>query len=153
LRRFLINRVARCGNAIFVGLCAQNGTTPRLDTMPLVGRMLLVARGFLHSGRLSLQGLLPGKKQRRLHKMLTKDNLTIITEEKDAVAFAVYSKEKDSELAAGNPWKTVNASDLSSTLDDHSTASSFSQHNSLGCFHIPPSRLGNIIPLYFLMAV
>jgi hypothetical protein len=57
----------------FVGLSAQHGTTPRLGKMPLVGRMLLVARGFLHIGRLSLRGLPPRKKQRRLHKTLTKE--------------------------------------------------------------------------------
>jgi hypothetical protein len=62
LRRWLTKRVAKCGSAIFVGLSGLSGTTPRLGTMPLVGRMLLCARGFLHGGRLSSTGLLPKRK-------------------------------------------------------------------------------------------
>ena len=48
-------------------------------------------------------------------------------EEKDAVAFAVYSKQKAVKRAARNPQKTDTAIDLTPTLDEHSTVSSFSQ--------------------------
>ncbi len=58
-------------------------------------------------------------------------NLTISTEEKDAVAFALYSKQKDAKLAARNPRKADNAKNLTPTHDEHSTVSSFSHPNSL----------------------
>ena len=45
-----------------------------------------------------------------------KRNLTMSTEEKDAVAYAVYSKQKDAKLAARIPWKTATSIDLTSTL-------------------------------------
>ncbi len=54
-------------------------------------------------------------------------NLAISMEEKDAVAFAVYSKQKAVKRAARNPQKTDTAIDLTPTLDEHSTVSSFSQ--------------------------
>ena len=53
LRRWLTKWVARFGSAIFVRLRGPSGTTPSLCTTPLVERMLLVAKAFLHSGRLS----------------------------------------------------------------------------------------------------
>ena len=54
------------------------------------------------------------------------------TEEKDAVACAVHSKQKDAKLAARNPQKIATAFDLTLTpaLDEHSTLSSFSQPSS-----------------------
>ncbi len=43
----------------------------------------------------------------------------------------MYSKQKDAKLAARNPRKTATAWDLTPTLDEHSTVSSFSQPTSL----------------------
>ena len=46
-------------------------------------------------------------------------NLAISTEEKDAVAYNVYSKQKDAKLADRNPWKTATMIDLLPNIDEH----------------------------------
>jgi hypothetical protein len=71
------------------------------------------------------------KETKKAERVAHDRNLAVSALEKEAVAYDEYSKQKDAKLAARNPRKTAAAWDLTPTIDDHSTVSSFSQPTSL----------------------
>lgn len=79
----------------FVVLSSQIGTTPRKDVascMRIPPRWKVVFLQFS-----------PQKETKKAEQGTHYRNLAVSTEEKDAVAFNIYSKQNDAKLTARNP--------------------------------------------------